>query len=92
MAERLHDVGNRAELAAATAENERLTVEVSNLHIALDTRTAIAMAMGMLMEQSKVTPDDAFTLLRRASQRTNRKLHDIAADVVADHIKRIGDG
>ena len=40
------------------------------------------MAMGVLMATHKVTDDDAFTLLRIASQNTNRKLLDIADGVI----------
>ena len=34
------------------------------------------------MQQSGITADEAFTLLRRASQRENRALREIAEEVV----------
>jgi len=37
--------------------------------------------MGVLMATYKVTRDEAFDLLRITSQRSNRKLVDIAAEV-----------
>jgi AmiR/NasT family two-component response regulator len=43
----------------------------------------IGQAKGILMEQRSVGPDEAFHLLRLASQRLNVKLRDIAAQVVS---------
>jgi AmiR/NasT family two-component response regulator len=37
--------------------------------------------MGIVMNASKVTRDQAFDLLRIASQHTHRKLADVATDV-----------
>jgi GAF domain-containing protein len=50
---------------------------------AMKSRAVIEQAKGMLMGQSpQLTPDDAFDLLRRASQRENVKLRDIAQRIV----------
>ena len=50
---------------------------------AMQSRAAIEQAKGMLMASSPgLTPDDAFDLLRRASQRENVKLRDVAQRVV----------
>ncbi len=49
---------------------------------ALETRTVIGQAQGVLMARQGVTPDEAFDILRRASQRTNRKLREVAAEIV----------
>ena len=70
-------------------EIDRLKLEVAGLRVALDTRTAIGMAMGMLMARSNLAPDEAFDVLRRASQRTNVKVNIVAAEMVAQHIGRI---
>jgi AmiR/NasT family two-component response regulator len=40
------------------------------------------MAMGILMGTHKITQEQAFTLLRIVSQNTNRRVADIATDVV----------
>lgn len=40
------------------------------------------------MAQSNVTPDEAFELLKRASQRENRKLRDLAHELVERHSGR----
>ena len=53
------------------------------LRDALDSSREIGIAMGVLMATSKVTREQAFDLLRIASQNTNRKVRDIAT-VVAD--------
>lgn len=54
----------------------------NHLLAALDSSRHIGTALGVLMAHHKVTQDDAFTMLRQASQRLNRKLRDVAAEVV----------
>ncbi len=50
---------------------------------AMQSRAVIEQAKGMLMAKSPdLSPDDAFDLLRRASQRENVKLRDIAQRIV----------
>ncbi|SHN84122.1 GAF domain-containing protein [Geodermatophilus obscurus] len=49
----------------------------------LDTRATIGRAVGLLMAQERCTADQAFDLLRIASQRRNVKLRDVAAGVVS---------
>jgi GAF domain-containing protein len=49
---------------------------------AMRSRATIEQAKGIVIAQSKVDPDTAFELLKRASQRENRKLRDIAQDLV----------
>lgn len=48
------------------------------LHRALSTRDVIGQAKGILMERQRLSAGEAFDLLRRASQRLNRKLADVA--------------
>lgn len=52
------------------------------LERAMASRAQIEQAKGVLIEQSGVTSDEAFELLKRASQRENRKLREIAVEVV----------
>jgi hypothetical protein len=59
----------------------RAREQATNLQAALENRTDIGIAMGVLMAQHKVTREDAFNLLRVSSQHTGRKLRDVAADV-----------
>lgn len=49
--------------------------------IALKNSREIGVAMGVLMTRLKITRDDAFDLMRIASQHTHRKVHDIAIEV-----------
>ena len=55
---------------------------VRNLERALASNRQIGVAMGVLMHQHRLTQDQAFDVLRAASQDSNRKLADIAVDVV----------
>jgi hypothetical protein len=52
-----------------------------HLEMALASNRQIGMAIGVLMAHHKITDEDAFTLLRVASQRLHRKLRDVAAEV-----------
>lgn len=70
-----------AYVAVAVAMVQR-QVEVERreaaLHRALSTRDIIGQAKGILMERQRMSAGDAFDLLRRASQRLNRKLAEVA--------------
>ena len=55
-----------------------------NLTAAMDHSGVIEQAKGVLMGTHRVSADDAFNLLRQRSQSENRKLRDVALDVVAD--------
>ncbi|MCA1704565.1 MAG: GAF and ANTAR domain-containing protein, partial [Actinobacteria bacterium] len=79
-----HDVDRAAAALFAThaavafhAARERVQFEQ-----ALSSRDVIGQAKGILMAQSHITADEAFDLLRRASQRMNRKLVSVAEDIV----------
>ena len=67
--------GALAVVAAAARE------EAGNLRMALYSNRDIGVAMGVLMATYRVTRDQAFDLLRIASQNTNRKLRDLAVEV-----------
>ena len=54
----------------------------ANLLAALGTREMIGQAQGILMERERITACQAFDILRRASQHLNRKLREIAQDLV----------
>ena len=54
------------------------TQQVSQLTQALDTRDLIGQAKGILMERFKITSQQAFLLLSRASSELNIKLRDVA--------------
>ncbi|GAA0621641.1 hypothetical protein GCM10009547_25440 [Sporichthya brevicatena] len=68
-----------------TAEDPRLTqlqAEVDGLRLAMRNRGVIEQAKGMVMLRLDVDEDAAFDHLRVLSNRTNRKLVDVATDVV----------
>ncbi len=53
-----------------------------NLQAALESRAVIDQAKGILIERYKLTPDQAFQALVGVSMHSNRKLRDIAHDLV----------
>jgi hypothetical protein len=55
--------------------------QVSQLVRALDTRDLIGQAKGILMERYKITAQEAFLLLSRASSDMNVKLREVAEDL-----------
>jgi AmiR/NasT family two-component response regulator len=73
------------EALAADSVGEELAQahsKIANLEIALASSRRIGMAIGILMARFTIGDDAAFEMLRTASQRQNRKLRDIAEDVV----------
>lgn len=65
--------------------NQALAVETKrlrDLHGALASRQVIGRAEGILMQRELITSDQAFDLLRRASQHLNIKLREVAQHVV----------
>lgn len=64
--------------AAATVAGRKM----SHLEKALESSRDIGAAVGVLMSAHKVTREQAFDLLSVASQRRNRRLRDVAAEVV----------
>jgi hypothetical protein len=64
-----------AELTLVRRINEELT-------IAVETNRSIGVAIGILMDQRRITEPQSFDLLKTASQATHRKLRNIALDVI----------
>ena len=73
-------LASHAAVALASAQREEHLLQ------AVETRDLIGQAKGVLMERYKITSDQAFSLLIRASQNTNLKLRDIA-----DHLTATGE-
>ena len=76
-------VALRAAVALAGLGLRAANTEVLQLQEALRSRATIEQAKGILIAQHGCSPDEAFTRLTRRSQRENRKLRDVAADLVA---------
>ncbi|MET9773183.1 GAF and ANTAR domain-containing protein [Streptomyces sp. NPDC006367] len=55
----------------------------ADLRQAMESRSVIDQAIGVIMAQQRCPADDAFTLLRKASQRRNVKLRDLCGELVA---------
>jgi hypothetical protein len=64
-------------------EGNRAEDHVKNLELALEHRTRIGIAIGMLMVRFDMDADAAFAYLRRTSQNENRRVNDPASDVMA---------
>ena len=62
------------------------------LREALASRDVIGQAKGILMAREARTPDEAFDILRRGSQRQNRKLRDVAQDLVDANAANVDKG
>jgi GAF domain-containing protein len=62
--------------------------QAHNMRLAMESRAVIEQAKGVLMAQRGVTAQQAFDMLRDASQRYNRKLRDIAAGIVESTQRR----
>ncbi len=62
---------------------EKDGVLISQLEAALNSRTVIDQALGILMMQQRCTAAEAFDLLRRQSQNSHRKLRDVATDLIS---------
>jgi len=77
------EVASFVAVAVANAESHAASTELAHqMQEAMASRSVIDMAKGMLIAQHGCTPDEAFTILSHASQRSNRKLRDIAAAMV----------
>jgi GAF domain-containing protein len=86
---RVAQLGDRA--AGALAVGMRIaeqSVENANLRTALTSRSVIDQAIGVLMAQQLCTEQQAFALLRQASQGRNVKLRDVAAQIVGSVQRR----
>lgn len=76
------DVSHGQTIAAMAAVALARSIKDEQLAQALETRTVIGQATGVLMERFDLSPEAAFDVLRRISSHHNVKLRDLAADVV----------
>lgn len=74
------DASRTLRLAVRIAQ---LSDEARNRQTAMESRTAIDMAIGAIMAQNRCGQDDAINILRRASNGRNMKLKDLAEKVLA---------
>jgi response regulator NasT len=80
-------VGGRAEeMQSAIDITRRRYNEYSNLEGAFARRAVIERAKGIMMSRQEIDEQHAFELLRSQSQRSGRKLYDVAEAVVESHL------
>ena len=76
-----------ADVATIAILQERLIedsgVLATQLQTALDSRVVIEQAKGVLAERQGVDMETAFTMLRESARRNQRRLSDLAREVVA---------
>lgn len=66
-------------------ELDLLRREVGNLNRALDVRSDVEKAKGILMERCRIGEDEAFSMMRRQSSQEGRKVVDIARAIITAH-------
>lgn len=88
--EHLEDVAVlfRSQAASAVA----YAYEIQNLNDALETRTTIGKAMGIVMERYQMNDERAFAFLTRLSQHRNVKLRRVAEELVNELMDRVDAG
>jgi GAF domain-containing protein len=74
-------------LAAVVAD---ASGQQAHLRAAIESRTVIGEAIGILRAESGLTRDQAFTVLSRASQRMNVKLREVARRIAEGQLDRAG--
>jgi anti-anti-sigma factor len=83
----LQTFADHAAVALTNHTRYALAVEQSaQLQQAMRSRAVIEQAKGVLVARLRCTPEEAFAHLAKRSQDTNRKLRDLAVEVVADAV------
>lgn len=73
---------DREMIAELQADGILSREHAEQLEQALKSSRTIGAAIGILMASRQVREDEAFTILRKVSQNANRKLRDLAAELV----------
>lgn len=83
-------IAEATQFADMAAQALRLALRIASadllaedLRAAMERRTAIDIATGIVMNESRCSQDEAFEFLIRASQNRNQKVHDLAEAIVA---------
>lgn len=69
--------------AGSIGRVDKLVSEVQGLRLAMEHRAEIEQAKGIVMANLGCGPDEAFEVLRQQSQHENRRLREIAEELVA---------
>ncbi len=78
----LDDRADGLAIAAHVAVAVAASMKITNLESALGSRTVIGQAIGIIMERFDLRPDVAFAVLSRISSTEERKMRDLAAELV----------
>lgn len=73
-----------AKVLLSSARAHRRERLIANLQAAMQSRSTIEQAKGVLMARLACDPDEAFRQLVRTSQTTSRKVRDVASDLVLE--------
>jgi AmiR/NasT family two-component response regulator len=84
--------GNPEDVQSAIDITLRRYSEYASLEGAFARRAVIERAKGIMMSRQEIDEQRAFELLRSQSQRSGRKLYDIAQAVVESHLLLVGGG
>jgi GAF domain-containing protein len=76
-------------LANAHAYDAQVNL-AQQMHAAMESRAVIEQAKGIIMGSRHCHPDEAFTILTKVSQDTNRKLREVAVALVASALPKHG--
>lgn len=76
------DVESGLSFAAHTAIAVTVARQDENKDIALDSRSLIGQATGIVMDRYDIDAVRAFAVLKRISQQSNEKLHEVAAELL----------
>jgi GAF domain-containing protein len=78
-----------AAVALANAALYNTTADLAeHMRAAMESRAVIEQAKGIIMFDRRCTPEEAFAILSRVSQDSNRKVRDVAAALVAQAATR----
>lgn len=81
-----HALASSALIARHTALALTHARTFENLQAALESRTAIGVAIGLLMERLRLDEDAAFAYLTRLAETGERKVREVAAGLVSEHL------
>ena len=76
------DVESGLSFAAHTAIAIAVARQDENMDIALDSRSLIGQATGIVMDRYEIDAVRAFAVLKRISQQSNVKLHEVAVELI----------
>jgi AmiR/NasT family two-component response regulator len=74
------------ELAVLRAKLEEIEAENRNLRIGLSSRILVEQAKGVLIERLDVPAENVFELLRCASRRSRREIHELATEILKSRV------